>query len=103
MGITLCGWRAECGECVEARPATKTRAREKGTRTAAKASAKRCAASACKRENAGVVTDCGGMEERFLETGSKEQAHFPVRRPSCSARSPGLLARQTTPGGMAPH
>src|SRR5580700_8699396 len=103
MGITLCGWCAKCGECVETGPAAKTRTREKGTRTADETSAKRCTASAGERESAGVVTDGGGMEERSLETGSKEQAHFPVRRPSCPARSSRLLARRAAPGRMAPR
>ena len=35
--------------------------------------------------------------------GVKNKAHFRVRRPSCPARSPGLLARRTAPGRMAPH
>src|SRR5580704_11225676 len=101
MEDDLCRRAHEYGDGMDAGRTTKAGAEAKGYGASAEAPAARFETSASHRQGVGIVTARGCMEDHFVETGRQRETHFALRRCSCEARSPRLLARRTPSGRMA--
>src|SRR5581483_6659670 len=101
MGVALCCRRTERGKRVETGPGAEARARAKRLGAATQTSAKRRETSAAQRKRTRLVAARAGMDECRVETRRERQTRIPLRRSSCTARSPRLLARRAASGRMA--